>query len=163
MKVSDVMSPDFEVVPVDASVMDAARIIAELDTPTLPVGTVEALKGVVTERDITVRVVAEGANPAETRVGAIMSSHVFTCRADDPVEKVAKEMRQRKVRQLPVLDADGKLVGLVTAAALTAPRPGDERPAAQQKGTDSAAVAGTEAAAAAAEESPQAQVQADPL
>jgi CBS domain-containing protein len=118
MKISEIMSPEVESVAAEATIEGAAQIMAELDVVVLPVHDRDELVGILTERDITVRVVAAGLIPAETKVAEIMSSEMLVCGPDDEVEAIAEKMRERKVRQVPVMGEDGKLVGLVTLAAL---------------------------------------------
>jgi CBS domain-containing protein len=118
MKISEIMAREFETVAAEATIEGAAQVMAELDVVVLPVRDQGQLVGILTERDITIRVVAAGKVPADTKVAEIMSSDVFTCRPEDDAEAVGREMRERKLRQVPVTDADGKLVGLVTLAAL---------------------------------------------
>jgi CBS domain-containing protein len=118
MKISDIMASEFETVAAEATIEGAAQVMAELDVVVLPVIDQDALVGILTERDITIRVVAAGKIPSETSVAEAMSSDVFSCRPDDDAEAIARQMQERKVRQVPVVDAEGKLVGLVTLAAL---------------------------------------------
>ena len=118
MKISEIMASEFETVAAEATIEGAAQIMAELDVVVLPVQDQGALVGMLTERDITIRVVAAGRVPAATPVAEIMSSDVFSCHPDDDAAAIAKAMSERKVRQVPVIDEAGKLVGLVTHAAL---------------------------------------------
>ncbi|HEX2114759.1 MAG TPA: CBS domain-containing protein [Alphaproteobacteria bacterium] len=112
------MAREFETVAAEATIEGAAQIMAELDVVVLPVRDQDALVGILTERDITIRVVAAGRVPADTKVAEIMSSDVFSCRPDDDADAIARAMRERKIRQVPVLDDEGRLIGLVTLAAL---------------------------------------------
>jgi len=118
MKVSDVMARDPESVAAEATVEGAAQIMAELDVAVLPVHERDELVGILTERDITVRVVAAGLVPADVKVAEIMSSEVVTCRPDADVSAMEQEMDTRKVQQIPVVTEEGKLVGLVTRSAI---------------------------------------------
>jgi CBS domain-containing protein len=118
MKIRDIMAREFETVAAEATIEGAAQIMAELDVVVLPVRDQDALVGILTERDITVRVVAAGRVPADTKVAEIMSSDVFSCRPDDDADAIARAMRERKIRQVPVLDDEGGLIGLVTLAAI---------------------------------------------
>jgi CBS domain-containing protein len=118
MKVSEIMAREFETVAAEATIEGAAQIMAELDVVVLPVHDHDGLVGILTERDITIRVVAAGKVPAETKVADVMSSELYSCGPDDDVEAVAGQMRERKIRQVPVLDAQGKPVGLVTLAGV---------------------------------------------
>jgi CBS domain-containing protein len=126
MKVSEVMARDCESVAAEATIEGAAQIMAELDVAVLPVQERDELVGILTERDITVRVVAAGLVPAETKVAEVMSSDVVTCRPDDDIAQAETELQARKIQQLPVVSEQGKLVGLVTRSAIR--RAGD-RPA----------------------------------
>jgi CBS domain-containing protein len=118
MKIGEIMMREFETVAAEATIDGAAQMMAELDVFALPVEDHSGLVGMLTERDITIRVVAAGRVPAETKVAEVMSSDLFSCRPDDDAEAIVAEMRERKVRQMPVLDAQGQLVGLVTLARL---------------------------------------------
>jgi signal-transduction protein with cAMP-binding, CBS, and nucleotidyltransferase domain len=106
--------------PVDpaATVQEAATRMAELDVGALFVGSGDKLVGVLTDRDIIVRLVVDGKSPVEVKVGDIMSPAVYSCSADDPVEAVFAEMRERQIRRMPVIDAAGTPVGVVTLGDL---------------------------------------------
>jgi len=118
MKVSDVMTRDVEFVPADATVREAATTMAEHDVGAVLVGSAERPEGILTDRDIILRVVVEGRDLTDLRVRDAMSSSLFTCRADDPVEAVAKEMEEHQVRRVPVLGDDGTVVGIVVRSDL---------------------------------------------
>lgn len=125
MRVAEVMSRGVNAVDPTASVQDAARQMAELDVGAVLVGTEEAIEGIITDRDILLRVVVEGSDPTSVAVRDVMSSTVFSCKADDRVESVLAEMRERQIRRMPVYDEDGRPVGVVTqsdlAKAVTGP------------------------------------------
>lgn len=118
MRVADVMSREVELVPPDATVQEAAVAMAEYDVGAVLVGIGDTLEGVLTDRDIILRAVVDGKNPAELSVRDIMSSTLFTCRDDDTLEDAFRIMSERQVRRLPVLDADGHLAGIVTLSDL---------------------------------------------
>ena len=118
MKVRDVMQKGVDPIAPEAAVAEAALRMAELDRGAVFVGTADALDGVLTDRDIILRVVATGRNPAEVAVGDVMSSTLFSCRDDDTLEHAFREMRERQVRRLPVLDTAGRPVGVVTLREL---------------------------------------------
>lgn len=118
MKVSDIMSREIETVAAEATIEGAAQMMAELDVEVLPVQERDELVGIITERDITVRVVAAGLVPADTKVADIMSSDVFSCGPDDDAEAIARQMRERKVRQVPVVSEHRKLLGVLALTAL---------------------------------------------
>ncbi|MEK0084383.1 CBS domain-containing protein [Benzoatithermus flavus] len=113
MRVSDVMTRGVEFVPADATIQEAATAMAEHDIGAILVGSAERLEGILTNRDIILRVVVEGRHPAKTRVGGVMSSTLFTCTSDDGPEEALALMEERQVRRLPVLE-DERVVGIVT-------------------------------------------------
>lgn len=123
MNIADVMTRGVEPISPEATVQDAAICMAEQDVGALLVGSVGAVEGIVTDRDILLRVVVEGVNPASVQVRDVMSSTLFTCREDDPVEVAFQQMSQHQVRRLPVLDNDGELVGIVTLGDLARREP----------------------------------------
>ena len=119
MKVRDVMQKGIDPIAPDATVTEAALRMAELDRGAVLVGTKDALAGILTDRDIILRVVALGRNPSEVAVADVMSSTLFTCRDGDTLDHVFREMRERQVRRLPVMDSAGKPVGIVTLRDLS--------------------------------------------
>lgn len=118
MKVTEVMTRGVDPIDPTATVQAAATQMAELDVGAVLVGTAEALQGILTDRDIILRVVVDGRNPAEVRVGDIMSPRLWTCAEDDSVEAVFAQMRERQIRRMPVLGATGETVGIVTLGDL---------------------------------------------
>jgi CBS domain-containing protein len=118
MKVSDCMSPDVRIASPGWSIRDAARAMKEIDAGFLPVGEHDRLVGMVTDRDITIRAVAEGKGP-DTEVRDVMSGEVIYCFEDDDLDSVATRMSDRKVRRLPVLNRDKRLVGIVSLGDLS--------------------------------------------
>jgi CBS domain-containing protein len=114
MKVADLMAEHVEFIDPDATVQDAAALMGELDVSALPVGTQDELKGVITDRDILYRLVAEGKDPRRTRVIQIATQIVFSCRADDEVSVAMDIMAAQNVRRLPVLDEGKRVIGWLT-------------------------------------------------
>lgn len=114
MLVSDVMATTLEFVPPDATVQAAAVLMGELEVGALPVGAAGDLQGVITDRDIFYRVVAEGLSSAEVRVRQVMTSTVFTCSESDSLAQALDLMGAYHVRRLPVLNADRALTGWIT-------------------------------------------------
>ena len=112
MKVCDVMSCDVQVASPTQTIRDAAQIMAKIDAGVLPVGDNDRLVGMITDRDIAIRAVAEGKSPT-TKVGDIMSDEVLYCFDDQDLEEVAQNMSEMKVRRLPVVNRDKRLVGFV--------------------------------------------------
>jgi CBS domain-containing protein len=119
MKIVDVMSRGVEPISPQATVQQAAIRMAEQDVGALLVGSEAAVEGIVTDRDILLRVVVEGLDAARVQVRNVMSSTLFTCRTDDPVQSAFQQMSDHQVRRLPVLNEQGELVGIVTLGDLT--------------------------------------------
>ena len=113
MQVSQAMSKGVRIANPDQSIRDAARLMASIDAGVLPVGENDRLVGMITDRDIAVRAVAAGKGP-DTPVREIMSEEVKYCFADDDLDEVAQNMADLKVRRLPVLDRNKRLVGIVS-------------------------------------------------
>jgi len=118
MRVAEVMSRGVEPVDPAMSVQEAATQMAEFDIGAVLVGTGEALTGVLTDRDIILRVVVEGRNPGDVKVAEVMSEPLFSCNEDDTVEAVLAVMRERQIRRMPVYNASGEPVGVVALSDL---------------------------------------------
>lgn len=116
MNVGDLMTRAVEFIAPDATIQDAAVLMAELGVGALPVGGPDAIQGILTDRDIFYRVVARGESNTATRVRDVMSKTVFTCREDDSIATVLDLMGARNIRRLPVVNADGAVTGWVTLA-----------------------------------------------
>jgi CBS domain-containing protein len=119
MKIKELMTSDVELVAPNDSLHTAAKMMADLDTGALPVGENDRLVGMITDRDITVRAVAEGRDPDRTVVRDAMSSGIRFCFEDEDSEEVARKMGQWQVRRLPVLNRDKRLVGIVSLGDLS--------------------------------------------
>jgi CBS domain-containing protein len=114
MKIADCMTRDVEVVTPEQPIREAASFMLRADTGSLPVSEGDRLVGMVTDRDITVRAVAEGRGP-DTPVRDVMTDHLVYCFEDDEVEEVAMKMSDAQVRRMPVLDRSSQnLVGIVS-------------------------------------------------
>ena len=118
MKISEVMTPDVEVIRPDDTLRTAAQMMADIDAGVLPVCDGERLVGMVTDRDITVRAVAAGCDPEQTPISDVMSDELRYCSEDDETEGVSRKMAEWHVRRLPVLDRDKRLVGIVSLGDL---------------------------------------------
>jgi CBS-domain-containing membrane protein len=114
--IADIMTRSIATAQRDETLQAAARRMREMDVGSLPVLDGKAVAGMVTDRDITVRGVAEGMIPQESLVSDVMTAEVRFCRADDSVDQVMEEMGDLQVRRLPVLDADNEIVGIVALA-----------------------------------------------
>jgi len=125
MIVRDVMTQGAECVSPTTSLQEAARKMKDLDVGPLPVCENDRLVGMVTDRDITVRAVAEGCDPRTATVKEVMTPDVFYCFEDQDVQQAANLMKQNQVRRLVVLNRDKRLVGIVSLGDL-AVETGDE-------------------------------------
>jgi CBS domain-containing protein len=112
-RIADIMTRSLATVQRDETLQAAARRMREMDVGALPVLDGKAVAGIVTDRDITIRGVAEGMIPQESLVADVMTEEVRFCRADDSVEQAMAEMGDLKLRRLPVLDANNEIVGIV--------------------------------------------------
>ena len=113
MKVSEAMTRDVSIASPEDTLQQAAKKMAELDAGVLPVGANDRLVGMLTDRDITVRAVARGKGP-QTPVGEVMSEEVKYCFEDEDLAAVTANMGDIRVRRLPVLSRDKRLVGIVS-------------------------------------------------
>jgi len=116
MKVHDVMTPDVIMVGPDASLAEAAQLMKQEDIGPLPVCEDGQVFGMVTDRDIAVRGVAEGRDPRDTRVREVMTPDLVCCFETDEVEEAARLMQDAQLRRLLVIDDDRRLVGIVSLA-----------------------------------------------
>jgi CBS domain-containing protein len=113
MQVSEAMSTDVRIANPNQSIRDAARTMAEIDAGVLPVGENDRLVGMITDRDIAVRAVAAGKDPG-TAVREVMTEEVKYCFESDDLKEVARNMADIKVRRLPVLNKDKRIVGILS-------------------------------------------------
>lgn len=104
----------------EASVLEAAVLMNEHRVGSLVVVEGERVAGMLTERDVLQRVVAERRDPQDTRVGDVMTAEVIVCSPETTVDEARGAMRDRRIRHLPVADADGRLLGLVSIGDLNA-------------------------------------------
>ena len=112
MRVSEAMTREVRVANPTQTIRDVAKIMAEIDAGAVPVGENDRLVGMITDRDIAIRAVAEGKGP-DTPVRDIMSKDIKYCYDDEDLEHVAENMGELQVRRLPVVDRDKRLVGIV--------------------------------------------------
>ena len=118
MRVSDMMTRHVEFIEPDATAQDAASLMGELDVSALPIGSPRNLRGVITDRDLLYRVVAEGMDPKRTRVWDVATKLVFTCRVDDPLTTAMDLMASHNIRRLPVIEGE-EVVGWLTLSDLS--------------------------------------------
>ena len=113
MKVSEAMTQDVRVASPEETVQKAARTMASLDSAVLPVGEKDHLIGMITDRDIVIRGIAQGKGP-KAKVRDVMTKDVKYCFDDQEVEEVTRNMADIQVRRLPVLNRDKRLVGILS-------------------------------------------------
>lgn len=112
----EIMTPNAECVNVDESVVEAAEKMARLDVGSLPIcGTDDRLKGMLTDRDIVVKVLAKGKDPKSCLAGELAQGKPVTIGADDDAREILRTMSSHKVRRLPVIDGH-TLIGMVALA-----------------------------------------------
>lgn len=120
MQIKDVMTEKVDLVNPATMLADAARKMRDQDIGALPVGEGDQLVGMITDRDITVRAIAEGKDPKGTPVREAMSDRLLYCFEDQSSEEVAANMGRLQVRRLPVMNRDKRLVGIVSLGDLSA-------------------------------------------
>jgi CBS domain-containing protein len=113
MKVRDAMTHDVRITNPNETILQAAQTMADLDAGVLPVGDHDRLVGMITDRDIAIRGIAEGKGP-DTKVRDVMTSEVRYCFDDQEIDEVCRNMGNIKVRRLPVLDHSKRLVGILS-------------------------------------------------
>jgi len=113
MKVKEAMCNDVQLIGPDQTIRDAALRMVEIDAGALPVAENDRLVGMITDRDIAVRAVAQGKSP-DTKVRDIMSGEVLYCFDDEDLTHVSRNMSDMKVRRLPVVNRDKRLVGVIS-------------------------------------------------
>ena len=118
-KCRDIMTRDLVTATPEDPIIQVAQLMKKEDIgPVLIVDNDDSrtLVGIVTDRDIVLKVIAEGMDPQSTRVGDVMSKKLVTCRADDDVDVAMKAMAQFQLRRIPVVDDNMKLVGIISQA-----------------------------------------------
>ena len=117
MKVKEAMTRDVRLVKSDQPISEAARLMAEFDIGAVPVEENDRLVGMITDRDIAVRAVAAGLGP-QTAVREIMSREVKYCFDDQSIDEVTQNMGELRIRRLPVLTRDKRLIGILSLGDL---------------------------------------------
>jgi CBS domain-containing protein len=113
------MSPGVQLINPSDTVQQAARLMAEFDVGSLPVGENDRLVGMITDRDIVVRAISKGSG-CDTPVREAMTNEIHYCFDDEEIEDVAEKMSDLKVRRLPVLDREKRLVGIISLGDIAA-------------------------------------------
>ena len=113
MRVSDAMTSAVRITTPQNTIAEAARTMAEIDAGILPVGDGDRLVGMITDRDIAIRAVGANKSP-DTLVSEVMSKEVLYCFADQDLDDVVQNMADIKVRRMPVLNREKRLVGILS-------------------------------------------------
>jgi CBS domain-containing protein len=115
MRVNEAMSRDVRVANPQQRISEAAKMMAEIDAGALPVGEDDRLVGMITDRDIAIRAVAEGKGP-DTPVRDVMTRDIKYCYEDEELDHVSRNMAENQVKRLPVVNRDKRLVGILAVA-----------------------------------------------
>jgi CBS domain-containing protein len=114
---SEIMTRNPECVTPNDSVMKAAQLMKSEDVGPIPiVKDGRKLEGIITDRDLALKVVAEGRDPKTTTVEAVMTDNLVTCKGNDDVQKVLTLMQKHQVRRIPVVDNEDQLIGIIAQA-----------------------------------------------
>jgi len=114
----DLMTSHPVMVSPQTTLKDAAEMMRDMECGILPVGTEDRIKGIITDRDIVIRAVARGKDPARELVGDYMTDEVHSCNESDSLEEVADKMRDHQVSRLTVMDRSGAVTGILTFGAI---------------------------------------------
>ncbi len=117
-KVRDIMTRSPRCVPPDTTLTEVAKIMGELDVGSLPICDDDRLTGMITDRNIVLRAVAQGRDPRSTTVREVMSGSIAFITEDDDVEKATRLFEAKRIRRLPVLTREKRLVGIVSLGDL---------------------------------------------
>ncbi len=118
MKIKDIMSTDVQIVSPETLLPEVAKKMLVRDCGSILVAKNDRLLGVITDRDLALRCIAESHHPATTTAEQVMTKEILYCRDTDDIKEVALNMTNSKVRRLPVLDKDKRLVGIVSLGDL---------------------------------------------
>ena len=116
MTIRDAMTPNPSTVEIGQTVVEAARLMKDEDAGIAPIVDGDRLVGTLTDRDIAIRVVAEGRDPQTTKVEEVASKDLVTIDPQQDLDEALRLMAQHQVRRLPVVEEDGKLVGVLAQA-----------------------------------------------
>ncbi|MFY9204903.1 MAG: CBS domain-containing protein [Yoonia sp.] len=119
MRINEAMHRHADWVTADTLISEVAQMMAKDDIGAIPVGKNDKLIGMITDRDIALRVVAEGRDAKKTTAEDVMTKGIIFCRTSETVEDAVHLMDQKKIRRLPVLDEDKRLVGMLSLGDIT--------------------------------------------
>lgn len=124
--VSDVMTRDVRSMRPTDTLVRAAQVMEELNVGVIPVCEGDKLVGMVTDRDIVVRGVAQGLDAKIAKLSEVMSANVRTVRKDEDVDEVLNAMAENQIRRMPVVDGQDKLIGILSIGDIAAKDPGND-------------------------------------
>jgi CBS domain-containing protein len=119
MKTNEIMTKDPSCCVATDTAFDAAKLMKSENVGSIPVvndNDTRKLEGIVTDRDLTLKVVAAGLDPKNTKVGDVMTSTVISCRPDQNIEEVIGLMEEHQIRRIPIVDENERLVGIIAQA-----------------------------------------------
>ncbi|MEZ4711734.1 MAG: CBS domain-containing protein [Caldilineaceae bacterium] len=118
MLIKNIMTRDVEVVRPDSGLQEAASKMKSLNIGSLPVCDGNKIHGMITDRDIAIRAVAEGLDMAQTKVADVMTDDLIYCFDDQPVSEAAGVMQRHQIRRLPIVNRSKELVGIISLGDL---------------------------------------------
>jgi|SRR5688572_8271849 len=118
MRVREVMTPNVKIASPQDTLQHAAQMMVDIECGALPVGENDKLVGMLTDRDITIRAVAQGKSPQECHVSEVMSPEIKYIYEDETIEDASRNMSDLQVRRLPVMNRKKRLVGIVSLGDL---------------------------------------------
>jgi CBS domain-containing protein len=121
MQLKQLMTEHVELIHPDTTVQEAARVLRMAHIGALPVAEGSQLRGILTERDLVARVLAEGRDPTRTTVRDVMTAELIACGEDQESAEALRVMHERQVRHLAVVDRSGRLVGILSLRDLALP------------------------------------------
>jgi CBS domain-containing protein len=124
VKVGQCMTVGVFTLPADKTVRDAAKLLKKTNVGSIIITQKGKAKGIITERDIVYKVVAEGKDAKKTKLKSVMSRPLKVIKASDRIESAAMALRNNRVKRLPVVDKSGRLVGIITEGDLLRVYPG---------------------------------------
>ncbi|HUP64981.1 MAG TPA: CBS domain-containing protein [Thermoanaerobaculia bacterium] len=127
-KLSDVMTRNPECATEKDTLQSVARMMRDCDCGAIPVvGDDRKLRGMITDRDIVIRCIAEGKNPMDATVGNIMTREIYSVRENESLDEVFRVMSERQVRRVPILGNNDEVIGIIAQADLAIDSPSDEK------------------------------------
>ena len=128
MNVKECMSKDFVAIAPDTSLAEASNRMLDANVGFLPVVDSERLLGVITDRDLVVRGLAENKSPINTTVGDLMSIEIVCCFGDQTIEDAKRLMNEHSLKRLPIIDYEHKLLGIISRGQLGLPEASRKKP-----------------------------------